>query len=364
MHSAAILLSRQPLRPSGNTPWIKHAIKAVQWVKENADCLYASTGMQTWELLVTLAQQNEITQKIVVPSEDEIQFKQQCDYIFNQFNLNRNRVEFIPVLPDNSGLSLQKLRDEHIIANSDILIPVSVREKGHMQSLLNIHAPRKKIIIKFYCPYSRKSTPIAYTINDKNLNPQIREIADTHLIHWTRTSNSAWPTEKLIDYYSDIINADSFPRNAFNTLQNILGIQRIVSSSAHMPANIPTVSFSGTLPEYFLPLMRYRARYRQMSFEPYGIGVEKKYAQSIGIKPVCYYDRSEKNHLDASEEWLMQSSGVKSDWRKEDEYRHLGNLDLSKISRNKLLCFCYITQEATMLELHYSIKTISFLTRQ
>ncbi len=361
MKTAAVLLSRQPLHPCKKTLWVRHAVNAVKWVKHNADALYTSVGMQTWELLVTLAHRYNLKQAIVIPAENETGFNQQCRYITVQFNLNPKISEFIPLYPDTSGNILQQQRDTFIVSHADMLLPVSIRKNGGMQRLLAGHCEKgKEIVTSFQCEYDKKPSPVSYTVRKESLNPALSTVSKQYLIHWTRTSNRAWPDETLYDYYTAILSSDTYPRNARETLAHILFSRRILASSRHIPENIPTVSFSGTAPEEFLPLMRYRARYRQMSFEPYGIGIAKEYAHAAGITKVHYYEKSGDNPIYPSDAWLTQSTGVKSDWQQEDEYRHLGDINLSQIPKNKLCCLCYRPSEAKILSKAYNLNTISF----
>ena len=41
------------------------------------------------------------------------------------------------------------------------------------------------------------------------------------------------------------------------------------------------------------------------------------------------------------EEWLMQSQGIKSDWRAENEWRYKGDVQLSSLPPDSLCCFCH-----------------------
>ncbi|MCM2272625.1 MAG: hypothetical protein NDJ18_08750, partial [candidate division Zixibacteria bacterium] len=52
---AAILLSRQPLRPCGATPWVRNTVAAVRSLKERDLRICGSVGMQTWELITASA---------------------------------------------------------------------------------------------------------------------------------------------------------------------------------------------------------------------------------------------------------------------------------------------------------------------
>jgi hypothetical protein len=127
-----------------------------------------------------------------------------------------------------------------------------------------------------------------------------------------------------------------------------------------MPGNVPVVSLSDLSPVEVIPLMRWRARYRQMSFEPYGIGIERQVALEHGICPVRYYDR-ENGELPAAENiWLSQSAGTKGNWTAEREYRHRGDFNLGAIPRNKLLLLCHTAAEADQIEMETGIRAVSF----
>ena len=98
-----------------------------------------------------------------------------------------------------------------------------------------------------------------------------------------------------------------------------------------------------------------------MSFEPYGIGIERDTALSAGIRQVYYYTALDRDSPQ-NERWLRQSAGEKSDWRREKEYRIRGDFDLSRIARDKLLLFCRYRSEVAQIEGATGIRTVSFLS--
>lgn len=55
-----------------------------------------------------------------------------------------------------------------------------------------------------------------------------------------------------------------------------------------------------------------------------------------------------------------QSNGVKSDWTKENEFRHSGDFELSSIPDNKKVLFCRFKKEADELSKLTGLKSISF----
>jgi len=357
--TCALLLSRQGLRPSGNSLWIRQLYQAIQWIKKQHFILYTSLGQKTWEMIVFLAQQETIEQVIVIPSKNLDDFEYQKRFSIEQFCLDLSYVHFQPVFSDDQK-SLLYCRDQTIVSEADIILPISVRKKGHMADLISWKQQDnpETIINHFQVDYEKSRNSFAYHVNSENLSPEIYQCSSIYLIHWTRTSNHQWPTELLFNYYDAILNSNNYPRNALATLENILKRQIIKASSRHMPKKTPTVSFSELPPKQAINLMRWRSRYRQMSFEPYGIGIDKKYAQSIGIQEVHYY-KQQRDKPDHILPWLCQSEGKYSDWRLEKEFRFFGDLDISHIPRNKLICFCLKNNEAKKIYAQYRVKAMA-----
>jgi hypothetical protein len=364
MKTSAILLSRQPLRPCRLTPWIKQTVNAVQWVKENNLCLFTSLGMQTWEFLIYLAQSRKIEQVVLIPAMNEHEFETLKEFTSEQFNLDRSLVRFKAIMPAPVGCQSRKLlldRDFTAVFEADILIPVSIRTKGQMEDLFQKKVSKNQGVVnrQFQIEYQKKGYPIAYHIETDNLPSETRKIRDHYIIHWTRAPNGPWPSEKKHAYFSAVAGSDFYPRDAFHTIQNIIKTGKIMASSVHMPKGTQAVSFSGLAPDKILPLMKWRSRYRRMSFEPYGIGIEKTTAQQLGIVPVLYYRKGEypKN----IPLWQLQSRGVKTDWKQEAEYRYPGDFNLSGITKNKIACFCHTRDEAEVVEKSFGIKTYALV---
>ena len=361
--TAAILLSRQPLRPCGRTPWVRKSAEAVEWAGQRGFRLLTSTGMQTWEMLVYLAKTRDVPQTVFVPTSDADVFNRQKAAICRQFDLAPASAEFRMVESEEAkknGAKHMRFRDESIVAAADVLLPVSVRPGGSMEK--SIQKKRREteteINEEFRVQYEKKRSRIAYALKTDNLASEIFEAGTRYIVHWTRASNGPWPTEKKYDYYAEVESADTYPRTAYRTLANILATKQIAASSVHMPRNIPTVSFSGLAPAEVLPLMKWRARYRIMSFEPYGIGIERNLAKRMGIEPVLYYEKGPIPRDIAP--WLSQSAGKKTDWKREEEYRHKGDFDLSAVQLRDLACFCRRRGEAALLEKNFGIQAYAF----
>ncbi|UCD62911.1 MAG: hypothetical protein JSW34_09120 [Candidatus Zixiibacteriota bacterium] len=367
MRTAAVLLSRQALRPCGRDEWVRKSAEAINWVKDRGLRLCSSCGMQTWDLLTSLGSIGKVRQLIVVPAAGNKDFQQRIKGALEQFELAWERTEFLDLQLTTEMAKDRRIwpfRDRVVVGEADLLVPVSIRGGGSMETLIEQERLQgKQLIDDFRIAYRGRSAPLAYHIKPGRLNPCLDEVGAGFLIHWTRTFNSAWPGERLIEYYRAVVSSDRYPRTAFDSLLNIATEKTIRASSRHMPSGTPTVSFSGRKPCEMAALMKWRARYREMSFEPYGIGIEKRSALALGVRPVNYRQNRSKAPSEKgqpSPAWLTQSGGVKADWTREDEYRFKGDLDLSRLDVNKVALFCHKVEEARHLERVTGIRALSF----
>jgi hypothetical protein len=147
-----------------------------------------------------------------------------------------------------------------------------------------------------------------------------------------------WPGEAASDFYQAIVDSGChYPRSALETLIRILSEHTIRASKRHMPGNICAVSFSSLGLAEAVKLMRWRARYREMTFEPYGIGIKQTAAGKAGINKVYYGNPEMVAYLEPDERPYFQSLGLIGDWEKESEYRHLGSLDLRQFDPSDIM---------------------------
>ena len=360
--TAAILLSRQALRPCRRDTWVQATARAVDWVRRNGHTLVTSAGAPTWELPLALASEAHIPVVVVVSVADDSEFASAREAISLDFTLDPQLTSFKAVVCDiNDKPAGMFARDEAVVETADILLPVSIRPGGTMDELLKWAAEGvKTVVTDFQTGYGRRTVSLGYMIDPHALNPELNETGHRHLVHWSRTCNGKWPGETARQYYLDVAKSPAYPRSAYDTLRRIVAMRRVIASGRHMPSGTKTVSFTGLACHDVVPLMRWRARYRQMSFEPYGIGITRHTAARDGIGPVTYFDPKSRRPP-KEQRWLWQSTGVHTDWRTEAEYRHHGDLDLTEISDKDLILFCRFHQEAENLQREFGLKTISLL---
>ncbi|MFZ1683052.1 MAG: hypothetical protein WAU88_02880 [Candidatus Zixiibacteriota bacterium] len=360
--TAAILVSRQSLRPCRANLWVQSVVAAVEWIKHHHMTLVTTVGRPTWDLITSCGSIHGVNMRVWYELTDSGS-PEDILSLQKQFGLTSLSVSFVPTAPDGGSSEDEQnhLIDRAICAQADLLIPISIRPGGFMDRALSEAEGRDTPILwNFYCGPPESPPRISYDLRGLTINPELDQVAGEYIVHWTRGSNHPWPDELPIDFYRSILTSERYPRAAFDTLHHILSTGTIQSSSNHMPDSTPTVSFSELSPREVIPLMRWRARYSQMSFEPYGIGIKKELARHLGVLPVSYYDHAEKTLPEAVPAWLTQSAGKVSDWRAEKEYRHLGSFELNQAPSNALIAFCLTPQESAMIAGQFRMRTIPF----
>ncbi len=363
--TVALLMSRQPLRPCRQTVWVRRTVQAVQWVKERGGTLVSSVGMQTWELMTALSSIERIPIHLILTPRPDLSPDETVRTTLRQFDLVHQPVS-VDLLPETHGNKTRtdalRQRDQQIIRSADRLLPIAISDRGGMARLINeADSGGKEVDRRFEAPCEKRTDKLAYNLNSAHLQQGLAGASGQFIVHWTRSCNSAWPDERLIDYYRDVLLSDHPPRSAMNTLLRILQSRRVLSSSRHMPRGEKTVSFSELSPKELVPLIKWRARYRQMSFEPYGVGIRKELAHELGIRPVKYYQTGRRSGRTNVPDWLSQSMGTVTDWRREKELRHRGDLDLANVPDKDICAFCHTSTEATLISELTGLRTESFV---
>ncbi|MDF1544564.1 MAG: hypothetical protein P1R58_05620 [bacterium] len=358
-----LLLSRQAMHPGGAARWVRKTVEAIRWVKQQGHTLCSSVGLLTWDLITALAANNQIPLHLLVPDSALPDSENGQEWLISEYRLDSSPPT-IEVIKGHDSLSANQLRDQLLIKKADLILPISVRPGGSLEKL--IKSSDRPLLRSFETTYESRTEPLGYSLTVDSISHELRQFESEkpdYLIHWTRSSNGCWPGEKRADFILDIIASTSYPRSAFHTLQRIVTQHRLFASSRHMPIGSATVSFSSLLPTELIPLMRWRARYREMSFEPYGIGLDRELAHELEIREVNYDTGGDKITANRSPQWLTQSRGKKTDWRCEQEYRALGNIDLTNLPKDKLILFCRFQDQAASLNRLTGIRTIPIENR-
>jgi hypothetical protein len=265
----------------------------VDWARRNGYRVVTSVDMQTWELVTAACVVKNVPIDLIIPPWLEENGPGAKEYLREQFSLDVDRTEFVTVA-DVAAASDRQLwmreRDKLAVELADIIAPISVSPRGTMQARLTAVQERKRIVRDFEVAELDNGEPHKSDFDSAAINLAVDGVSSGYVFHWTRTNNGPWPGERALDYYREIMLSSVYPRSALATLKRIVSTRRIIASSRHMPANLPTVSFSALPPRKVVPLMKWRSRYGEMTFEPYAVGIRNAVALEHGVAPVLYYN--------------------------------------------------------------------------
>ena len=172
----------------------------------------------------------------------------------------------------------------------------------------------------------------------------------TYLSHTTRACPGPWPEQAMDDYLDSLLqsrgDADHSP---VGTLERILLQRRLVASTRTARGDSRIVSFTASPLSQLPKLRRFRRHRGRWDFEPFGLCVRQEWLMQRGARPVLYGDETTWQNLNESDRPFFQpahSGGSASedadagiDWTVEREWRHVGDLDLSQLSRDDALIF-------------------------
>jgi len=347
-----ILNSRQSKRPCNKDRWLKATIQAVSTMVENNHIVLTSLGMNTWEILIHLVNVLGGRQLIILPEQSGVCNKNIVDSIIADFKLRSAKASFLFFEPKVTGIRGGKYyfsqRDRLAVEHANLIVPITVRPKGNIENLVAESALLgKDILHDFEIDYTKPVDSIKYSFKDTTINPALTDEHWQYITHWTRSSHLPYPAETRFDYYDAIINSESYPHSAFDTLVRIVTEGVIRGSSRFTRGGHSVVSFTSLGPFEATKLMRWRRRYVTYTFEPYGVAIESECAREIGVRDVIYGDTTLYGMLpDADKPFYQNKGSDKADWLPECELRYRGNLDLSIIPQNKIKLITYTCREA------------------
>jgi hypothetical protein len=348
---AVVINSSQSKTPCGNDSWIKQSALAVSELLSSGYTIITSIGITTWELPVYLVKLYGGNQVIISPVFDGSNGENIYNDTLVEFGLNRENAAMIFVKPEDSIGSPKEnwiRRDKAALSLAQSIVPVSIRPGGRIQDLLDDDSLRTKFNSNFNTPFSKPLVSRRrYQIKS------IRRFENWNFItHWTKTCHGPWPGEKKIDYYARLVaSGNSYPGQAFDTLGNIISEGKISGSSNWMRGGSKAIGFTETEPSQALSLMRWRSKRVNWNFEPYGVAIDKTIASEFGIRPVIYGDDSDYKQLsDQNKPYFQSRIGADVDWSLEREWRHIGDLDLDKISSDKIVYLVWEQDELVKLK--------------
>ena len=178
-----------------------------------------------------------------------------------------------------------------------------------------------------------------------------------YLTHCTRRCEGPWPEQDEADHIDDLIlGRPAGDHSALAALTRILSQQRLVATSSAIRGTTPVVSFTAVPLAELGRLRVFRPHRGRWDFEPYGVCLRRDWLERYGARHVLYGDERRWDELSPDDRPYFQmrttrrpADGGRIDWTVEDEWRVVGDVDLSKIPRHAALVFVPDRVEAEMV---------------
>ena len=334
----AVLNSRQSKTPICQDEWIINTTAAVvEAVEADQWEIISSVGMFTWDFVTWVAAAHKPRLHLVVPRVKGTDGREIIQAIEADFGLAPERVDWRFIDVEASIVETKRwwpLRDLMVVDIANIIRPVSLRRGGNWDEILYRSPTPLRIDHRFeVIVHDPESHHLRMLVDSPALTPPIQDWGGDWLIHWTRTCHGPWPGETKAQFFECFSEwCPEYCHSAYKTLLHILQEKRIRASAKKIGDKRAVVAFTDLSPVASLELMRWRPRWTNWAFEPYGIAIHRDLAATLGIRPVRYVPAAGWKAVPTEEKPFTHSDG-KTDpiWPMEHEWRCLGDVDLASI---------------------------------
>jgi hypothetical protein len=177
------------------------------------------------------------------------------------------------------------------------------------------------------------------------------------LYHWTRHASGPWPDESHVDYVRDQLwGVSNRDHSALGTLTRIVASQRLLATNRLTRGANKVVCWTRCDLKEFRARCLFRSHLGRWDFSPFGIGACQEWLKQRGTRPVIYGAAPDWMRLPDSEKVFFQVRSTRGDrstkcidWTAENEWRHVGDLDLSDLPPDRGLVFVPDRQAADQL---------------
>jgi hypothetical protein len=174
------------------------------------------------------------------------------------------------------------------------------------------------------------------------------------LTHCTRRRAGPWPDQAEAEFLDDLILArDEADHSAQSTIKRIVRQQRLIATARTIRGASAVVSFTAVPLAELHRLRVFRPHRGRWDFEPYGICIQRERLEQLGARAVCYGDDRLWENLSQADRPFFQlrqtrrvAGAATIDWTVEDEWRVIGDIDLSRIPDDDAMLFVPSRAEA------------------
>lgn len=374
--TASIINSRRGKNVSPLDMWLQKTRLAVKDAIDNRLTVVSSLGALQYSIVTAASKGNEL----IVVCDGPLPFMASAKLrkmFFQEYSGLFDPARTLFLSAQCPGLSVegsqaQRMRDEIVVALSDIIYPVDVKAGGNMERILG-EAEKRKVHVRNIvfeevsngftgidpessvvqeevvgggigdrpAGYENKLFTGLNSFFSETLGSWIVcypeslmrfELSGSSLFHYTRSCPGPWPGQTCDDYICSLLNNQpGATHTAFDTLVRIGLEQRIRGSDRLIRGKHVVVSFTEEEPSKLSSIRIWRTGFHRWSMEPYGVAIIRESLIKKGARQVRYGPPDLYRQLPEDEKFLFQLSRTKSyNWSPEKEWRMRGDLDIKR----------------------------------
>ncbi len=182
--------------------------------------------------------------------------------------------------------------------------------------------------------------------------PGMPSLDEPFLFHYTRSCPGPWPGQARCAWAEDLFRARPWAdHTALDTLWRILTERRLRACGRLIRGRVPVVSWTPVPPHDLARLIRWNPALIRWTFEPYGIAVKQRVLKTLGARPAIYASEAQYSKIPQRDRFRFQRHEAgKPSWKREREWRLLGDLDLEALDGADWWAFVPTPDEARRLE--------------
>ncbi|MFP6751464.1 MAG: hypothetical protein VB855_07305 [Pirellulaceae bacterium] len=256
--------------------------------------------------------------------------------------------------PDGCPRSSYPIGDRFQVAAADSLHLLKVRPGGNLDGLIKqrltgmapefrlagIHISRPaQVPVRIAYPDSPLLAPGPFSLAPvQHISELPASFHSQFLTHWTRPCDGPWPGQAEREWLDQLVLADpARRRSARSVIERIVLMQQIIASPDGIRNSAPVVCMTAVPVNQWTRMRVYRQHRRRWDFLPFAIAMRQDWLRCQGARPVIYGEASDWQDLSPDCQPFFQRArsgkGKKQvDWRREREWRIVGNLDLEELA--------------------------------
>ena len=339
----AIVTSRLPRLMPPQDPWLRGLRASIRRIQRLGEILLTSNGTAGFDFIRRAAE---------------------------RFNIPIEQID-VPTTSQSIDENSIPARDLAVISTADCVLALGVRTEGNIHRALRerLRTGQTVVLVELSDLQSAAAREDLVTLGAILWKPDVLDqdsftppegmarqsaasvieivpfpspIDWNYLSHSTRACPEPWPGQSLEQHIDSLLdNTRDADHSRIAALERIVTQRRLIASHRTIRGGYSMVCLTSAPLQDLPALRRFRSHRTRWDFEPFGLCIRRDWLLERGVRPAIYGDDAIWDNLPDEDrpyfQWSDPDKGL--DWSVEREWRHAGDLDLSKLPVEQGLVF-------------------------